>query len=122
MIDGTYKTITTTDGVESPYITSTTFVMTYSTKTAESDPQSEYFLTGYVSYSDNTTYSKTLVKTILASVTNIAGKLQKQFSYTNFDGSPYVEIFEGQSKTVFPYITSQTANSQTWSNGRTYTI
>lgn len=99
MIDGTYKTITTTDGVESPYITNTSFIMTYAYRVDDN------YLTGFITYSDNTTYSKQLIKTILPEFEiTISGVSKRQFSYTKFDGSQYDEIYNGVSYTVFPFI------------------
>ena len=126
MIDGmTDKQFITNDGVTTPYITSTTYPITY----VNSDTSSP---TCYkrVSYSDNTSYSplSPQARTGLADLKTISNVNRKQYS---FAGVTEIDTF-GQSQTKFPYIrinnslpvvtySSGQTQTQTWSDGRAYT-
>lgn len=123
MIDGTYKTITTTDGVESPYITNTYYdisypATSYSVNNSAFKDSTLYKCFASIVYSDDTTYTKTTEqpKTRIADLKTITNINVPQIKFTSLDGGDVSEIF----KTVFPYITFQTATEQRWSDGRIY--
>jgi len=122
MIDGTYKTITINGNTESPYVVETEYIMAYP-KLAESQTQvSKYSLTFNMIYSDDTNHSKVLVKTQLDNITTISGFSKPQFKYTDLDGYDYYQIYNNVQKSIFPYVTEQTATQQYWSDGRNFTI
>ena len=125
MIDGvSYKTITITDGIESPYINNTWYTISYPPKsygvlTSQFKDVTLYTCYATISYSDGTTYTKSTEqpKVKIGDVKSISNRDIPQIKFTALDGvSDVYEIF----KNVFPYITFQDAMKQTWSDGRTY--
>lgn len=123
MIDGTYKTITIDGNTEYPYVVETEYIMAYPKLSESQQTLSKYSLTYNMIYSDDTNHSKVLVKTQVAGyVTQPTGYIKPQFKYTKLDGQYYYEIYNNVEKTVFPYITGQTATEQYWSDGRTFLL
>ena len=128
MVDNnTYKTITTTNGVPYPVVTSTTYPVSYGV--------SEYDTQCYpiVHYSDNTHFISITeaVRTTGPTKSPLTGFARRQFSFAGASaGVTEIDIYN-QPQTIFPYVllnkalpvvtyTTGQTQTQTWSDGRTY--
>lgn len=129
MLDGSYKTITTTDGVESPTLTNTYYTISYPATSFGVNSSSFKDSTLYKCfasqiYSDNTTYTKTTQqpKIKMSDVKTITNVNVPQFKFRDLNDFDVVEIFNNDYNFLFPYIKILTATRETWSDGRVYTI
>ena len=127
MIDGvSFKEFLTNDGVQYPVVSNTTYPITY-ISTGTSTNTLDCFRIEY--FSDGTQYTSITpqLKTQLSNKPTISGNTRRQYSVQNVTE---IDIY-GQPQTIFPYIVYNNAGptwaygsgqteTQTWSDGRTY--